>query len=369
MAKDTFKPADRYVNPKPSAGGWLGIGSISAADVVKFGVNTATSLAKAAGDPLGTTIDTVKSLPAIAKSIGGTVTRLDDYGKLIQNNPGGKNDARRLRAYSEVQGKGLEDLNNLALVLGAFKVGASPAAKNLAYNTRHSVGQMDVVGQPIRTSILKKEVKNLGNKARDLPDRESIIGSTQVRNINALYSPESATFMDAVERYSALQKIKKSPNLVEAKLAQSKNPYYGDNLGAPQVLYEKIKSEGLANLPPPFIRVSDGRVILSDGHHRVISANAINPKMPAKYEVNNRTMNPIYDPILTPAAKLERALINAQGKREIRKQLNKTPAGQFAVNANFIPSPGLKEFLKETKTPSSLSKFRTSQLPNNVWPR
>lgn len=369
MAKNKSKPADRYVDPKPSAGGWLGIGSISAADVVKFGVNTATNLVKAAGDPLGTTINTVKSLPAMAKSIGGTATRLDDYAKLIQNNPGGKNDARRLNAYTQVQGKGLEDLSNLALVLGAFKIAASPAGRNLAYNTRHSVGQMDIVGQPIRTSILKREVKNLGNKARNLPDRESIIGSTQVRNINALYSPESATFMDAVERYSALQKIKKSPNLVEAKLTQSKDPYYHNNLGKPQTLYEKIKSEGLANLPPPFIRVSDGRVILSDGHHRVISANTINPKMPATYEVNNRTMNPIYDPILTPAAKLERAFINAKGKRETRKKLDKTPAGQFAVNANFLPSPGLKEFLKETKTPSSLSKFRTSQLPPNVWPR
>ena len=151
MAK--AKPPDRYANPKPSAGGWLGIGSISAGDVLKFGINTATSLAKAAGNPLGTTIDAVKSLPAMAKSIGGTATRLDDYAILIQNNPGGKNDARRLNAYTQIQGKGLEDLNNLALVTGAFKAATSSTGRNLAYEARHAVGQMDVVGQPVRTAI------------------------------------------------------------------------------------------------------------------------------------------------------------------------------------------------------------------------
>ena len=193
------------------------------------------------------------------------------------------------------------------------------------------------------------------------------MGGTQVRNINALYSPEAGAFMDTVERYSALQKITKSPNLVSAKLAQSKDPLYIENVGRPKTLYEKIESEGLTNLPPAFIRVADGRVILSDGHHRVVSGNKIDPKMPATYEVTNRTMDPSFDPILTPAAKLERALINAKAKAETRNKLNKTPAGQFAINANFLPSPGLKAFLEETKTPSSLSRLRTSQLPSNVW--
>jgi len=369
MAKAKNKPADRYVNPKPSAGGWLGIGSISPKDVVKFGINTATSLVKAAGDPLGTTINTVKSLPAMAESIAGTATRLDDYAKLIQNNPGGKNDARRLHAYTQIQGKGLEDLNNLALVTGAFKAATSSVGRNLAYEARHSVGQMDIVGQPLRTAILKSEVKNLGRKARELPDTESIIEGTQVRNINSLWSPESAAFMDQVERYSGLQKITKSPNLVAAKLRESMDPLRGGRGVNSPTMAMKIKDEGLTDFPPVFIRVSDGRVILSDGHHRVITANSIDPKMPAKYEVNSRTMDPKYDPILTPAAKLERAIINAQAKRQARKNLNKTPAGQFAINANFLPSPGLKAFLEETKTPSSLSKFRTSQLPPNVWPR
>ncbi len=319
MAKDRFKPADRYANPKPSVGGWLGIGDISASDVIKYGAKIGINVAKAAGDPFGTTINIVKSLPAMTKSFYGTVTRLDDYGALIKNNQGGKYDARRLNAYTQIQGKGLEDLSNLTVVLGAFKAATSPIGRNLAYNTRHSVGQMDVVGQPIRTAILKSEVKNLAAKSRNYtaPD-PAYVGSTQVRNIYDLHSPEAKDFGDAFERYGRVSRIKNSPNLIERKLLESQDER--SLVQHPIPLYEKIREEGLDNLPPAYLRFQDGRALLSDGHHRIISANKINPKMPATYEVDYRSLDPLYNPKLTPADKIERAYVNTRGRMEDRKR-------------------------------------------------
>ncbi len=320
MAKDRFKPADRYADPKPSVGGWLGIGNVSASDVIKYGAKIGINVAKAAGDPLGTTINTVKSLPAMTKSLYGTVTRLDDYGALIKNNHGGKNDARRLNAYTQIQGKGLEDLSNLTVVLGAFKAATSPAGRNLAYNTRHSVGQMDVVGQPIRTAILKSEVKNLAAKSRiptpNIP-HPHYMGTTQVRNIYDLHSPEARQFVDAFERYGQVGRIKNSPHLIERKLRESQDPR---RVPVQNIipLYYKIREEGLGNLPPAYIRFQDGRALLSDGHHRIISANKIDPKMLARYEVNHRSLDPIYSPTLTLADKIERLYVNTRGKREDR---------------------------------------------------
>lgn len=348
--------------PNSSFGGWLGISNISAKDLAKFGLNTAVGFAKAAGDPVGTAVNTVKSVPGVVKSLADTATRLDDYATLIQGNPGGKNDTRRLAAHAQVQGKGLQDLGNLALVLGAVKGATSPAGRQAAYNTRHALGQTDIVGQPIRSAILNAEVKAMRN--HPLLERGVFIeGETQVRNLHALRSMESQAYTDPVEYGSSLQKINKSPRMIEAKLKDAKDPYYSsmNDPSYTKTIYEEIQGSGLQNFPSVSVVRVEGNTVLADGHHRIIAANVVDPKMQAQYIVGKKSFNnpEIYGrAYLPPVEKFQRTVLNAAARVADRRRMKQTTAYQQANNpGSFVPSSDLKAFLNQIKTPSSLKRY------------
>ena len=348
--------------PNPSVGGWLGISGMSAKDLAKFGLNTAVGFAKAAGDPVGTAVNTIKSAPGVVKSLADTATRLDDYATLIQGNPGGKNDTRRLAAYAQVQGKGLQDLGNLALVLGAVKGATSPAGRQAAYDTRHALGQTDIVGQPIRSAILNAELKAMRNNP--LLQRGRLVeGKTQVRNLYALRSMESQVYTDPVEYATNLQKISKSPRMVEVKLDDAKNPYYSlmNDPNYTKTIYEEIQSSGMQNFPPVHVIRVEGNTVLADGHHRIIAGNEINPKMQAKYNVGKKSFySPeLYGrPYITPVEKFQRTVLNTAARVADRRRMKQTKAYQQANNpGSVVFSSDLKAFLNQIKTPSSLKRY------------
>ena len=104
-----------YNNSSLSAGGWLGIGKLSVSGAKAMGVGIAKGLYKTAKNPVGAAID-------ISKSIIDTASRVDDYAVLIQNSHGNYNTPRRQQARQEIAGKGIQDLGNLAAVVGAAKM-------------------------------------------------------------------------------------------------------------------------------------------------------------------------------------------------------------------------------------------------------
>lgn len=357
-------PHNRGMRPLPnsSLGGWLGISGMSAKDLAKFGLNTAVGFVKAASDPVGTAVNTVRSAPGVVRSLVDTATRLDDYATLIQGNPGGKNDTRRLAAYAQVQGKGLQDLGNLALVLGAVKGATSPAGRQAAYDTRHALGQTDIVGQPIRSAILNAELKAMRNNP--LLQRGRLVeGETQVRNLYALRSMESQAYMDPVEYTTSLQKISKSPRMIEAKLTDAKDPYYSsmNDPSYTKTIYEEIQSSGLRNFPPVSVVRAEGSTVLADGHHRIIAANVVDPKMQAKYNVGRKSFNEpaIYGrPYIPPVEKFQRTVLNAAARVADRRRMKQTLAYQQANKPGaFVFSSDLKAFLNQIKTPSSLKRY------------
>lgn len=104
-----------YNNSSLSAGGWLGIGKLSVSGAKAMGVGLAKGLYETAKNPVGAAID-------ISKSIIDTASRVDDYAVLIQNSHGNYNTPRRQKARQEIAGKDIQDLGNLAAVVGAAKM-------------------------------------------------------------------------------------------------------------------------------------------------------------------------------------------------------------------------------------------------------
>jgi hypothetical protein len=113
-----------YNNSSLSVGGWLGIGKLSASGAKAMGVGIVKGLYKTVKNPVGAAVD-------VSKSIMNTASRVDDYAVLIQNSKGNYNTPRRQKARQEIAGKGIEDLSNLAAVVGGAKL-LQTYAKNQA---------------------------------------------------------------------------------------------------------------------------------------------------------------------------------------------------------------------------------------------
>ena len=371
-------PHNRGIRPLPntSLGGWLGTSGMSAKDVAKFGLKMGVDFAKAAGNPVELTRQFVQAVPSMAKSIAGTATRLDDYATLIQANPGGKNDTRRLAAAAQVQGKGLQDLGNLALVLGAVKGATSPAGRQAAYDVRHALGQADFVGQPVRSAILNAEIKQLGRKtiAESIPTGPPLYSypswpnvpshtrTTQVRNLFNLRSTEPVGYGDPLEYPGYVQKISKSPNLVRSKLEDAVGTEYGAHHHPEfsNTIAQEIERSGLREFDPVYVRRSEGRSLLADGHHRVIVGNFVDPKMEARYTVDRHSVAAFQNPYYNARQTVARTIQNLFDKVQRQRALRQTTIYQQAHNPNFVPSSGLRAFLNEIKTPSSFGSTSSS---------
>lgn len=345
-----------YNNSSLSAGGWLGIGKLSVSGAKAMGVGIAKGLYETARNPVGTAVN-------MGKSILDTASRVDDYAVLIQNSHGNYNTPRRQKARQEIAGKGLQDLGNLGAVVGGAKFLNSPAGRSNLTALRHDIGQLDIAGQPLRTQILKSEIKQTAKKITG-SSSEIVSGPTQARNMYGLRSSEARAYYDPVEEFSQTAVFRDSPNLIRAKLGESQAPWYGDNKHNQLTLYEHIQQKGLNDLPPTYVRLQDGRTLLSDGHHRIAAANDINNKLPTKWVVNERSFNTAPDPVLKAAEKLDRFIVN----RNARK------ASKASVNINrFLPqthqfTPNTKAWLADQSSPT-VGQFTPNfaNEPPNVW--
>ena len=256
---------------------------------------------------------------------------------------------------------------------GLVKFARSPTGQII----RNNIGQSDLVGQPIRTAILKAEIRtaikaNMGVNIGIGPfPAVPNTGSTQVRNMMGAFSDEITFFGDVARKYSGMEKLKNSPKTIAGKIQESKIAWQSQN--HPTSLYDKIKAEGLSNLPPVYVTSRSSKIRLADGHHRISAANDIDPRQRTRWVVNEYSGSSWdYDKpaFLTPAQKVTEKFVDAAEK--FKKLRTGPPVGipvQSQHSYNLFSSDTIR-FLNEVPSPTSKDlavPFRTSQVPLNVW--
>ena len=168
-----------------------------------------------------------------------------------------------------------------------------------------------------------------------------------------------------------MEKLKNSPKTIAGKIQESKIAWQSQN--HPTSLYDKIKAEGLSNLPPVYVKSSSSKIRLADGHHRITAANDIDPRQPTQWVVDQHSGSswdyekPAF---LTPAQKVTEKFVDTAEK--IRRLRVGPPVGipvQSQHSYNLFSSD-TRRFLNEVPSPTSADlavPFRTSQVPLNVW--
>jgi len=297
---------------------------MSAKDVAKFGLNVGVGLAKAAADPVGTTRQFVQAVPSMAKSIAGTATRLDDYATLIQANPGGKNDTRRLAAAAQVRGKGLEDVLNVATAAPMIAPALRLAAKS------QQLAQLGVAEARIRLA------------SRTLRERGGIpvyhVGEYYDTYTGTIYGPPVSVLSG---RYKPVHLRQGDPNFHAGTIQSALQRQYSVGPWQSRTKIDRYEIINPKVVLPGFVDNASreaGRIADMLSQQRI----AWNEGQWQRHTWNSRTRTYSYVP-LTPA---EQAAISADEARLVQYWNNKqTPQGKVLGYKNAIEQAGSTSYL------------------------